>query len=91
MKPKNPNPVLIALGKRISILRKAKRLSQDELAERAHIHPTFISQIERAKVAPTVITLTKVATALGISPAELLSDKVAAVPVPKKELLALDS
>jgi transcriptional regulator with XRE-family HTH domain len=67
--------VLVALGKRIRALRKAKGFSQDVLAEKAHIHPTFVSQIERAVAAPTVITLVKIASALGVSPADLLPNK----------------
>jgi len=78
------------LGKRIRTLRKARGFSQEVLAERADLNLSFLAKIEHSKTSPTVRTLTKIAAALGISPSELLSDKTVSVPIPKKELLALE-
>ena len=82
--------ILKKLGKRIRTLRKARGLSQELLAERANIHPAFLGQIERSETFPTVKTLIRIASGLGIQPSELLSGKVSPVPIPKKELLALE-
>jgi transcriptional regulator with XRE-family HTH domain len=78
------------LGKRIRTLRKARGLSQAEVAGRADLNLTFYGKVERSQTSPSVKTLSKIAYALGLSPSELLSDKTVSVPVPKKELLALE-
>lgn len=57
---------------RVRILRKAKGWSQEELADRASIHRTFVSQIERATKRSTIDTVEKVAKALGVSCGDLL-------------------
>ena len=49
--------------------------SQEELAERAGLHRTYISGVERGIRNPTVTVLAKIAKALGVKPAELLSDR----------------
>lgn len=84
------DPILRPLAKRIRDLRKAKGLSQEAVAEKAHIHPTFLSQIERAVAAPTVITLSKIASALGVAPMELLAEKASSLPHTKKELQIME-
>jgi transcriptional regulator with XRE-family HTH domain len=84
------DPILRSLSSRIRSLRKAKGLSQEALAEKAHIHPTFLSQIERAVAAPTVITLSKIASALGVAPMELLAEKASSLPHTKKELQVME-
>jgi transcriptional regulator with XRE-family HTH domain len=91
-KPKRTimDPILRPLAKRIRDLRKAKGLSQEAVAEKAHIHPTFLSQIERAVAAPTVITLSKIASALGVAPMELLAEKASSLPHTKKELQIME-
>jgi transcriptional regulator with XRE-family HTH domain len=84
------NPILRPLSKRIRDLRKAKGLNQEELAERAHIHPTFLSLLERGVNSSTVVTLTKIASALGVPPSELLSDKSPSLPLTKKEKIVAE-
>jgi len=83
-------PFLSSLGKRIRTLRKARALSQEVLAERAHIHPTFISQIERGVTAPTVTTLVKISSALGVQPSDLLGGKIPVRPSSEKESMVLE-
>ncbi len=46
--------------------------SQEELADRAGVHRTYISQVERAVTNPTATVITKIANALGVEPFELL-------------------
>lgn len=59
-------------AQRVRVLRKARGWSQEELAERAHIHRTFVSQIERATKSSTIDTVEKIARALGTTCGELL-------------------
>lgn len=66
---KSPN---IAFGKTIADLRQAAQISQEELAERAAIHRTYVSQIERGLKSPTVFMLFKLATALDTTPSKIL-------------------
>lgn len=61
------------VGANIRRLRKAQGLSQEELAHRAEMHRTFVSQVERAVKSPTLETLDKIARGLGVP----LSDLVA--------------
>lgn len=90
-KRRNPmKTVTYNLGKRIRTLRKARGLSREALADRADLNLSFLAKIEHSKNSPTVRTLTKIAAGLGISPSELLSDSAVSVPLPKKELLALE-
>lgn len=61
-------------AERVRTLRKAKGWSQEELAARAGIHRTFVSQIERATKRSTIDTVEKVAKALGVGCGELLDE-----------------
>jgi len=56
-----------ALGRRVRELRTAQGLSQEQLAERADLHWTHISGIERAQHDLKLSTLTQVARGFGIS------------------------
>lgn len=58
-------------GKKVRAMRAAAGLSQDELADRADIHRTFMSGIERGKRAPTIVVVEKIAIALNVSPGTL--------------------
>jgi transcriptional regulator with XRE-family HTH domain len=60
------------LGEQIATLREEKALTQVELAEKAKISPSTLSQIESGKVPrPHVGTVRKIARALGVEPVEL--------------------
>lgn len=52
--------------------RSALGWSQEELADRAGIHRTYISGLERAARNPSVAVLERLATALGVPVHELL-------------------
>ncbi|WP_262049081.1 helix-turn-helix domain-containing protein [Bradyrhizobium sp. Bra78] len=66
---KDPN---FAFGKIVSNLRRTAKLSQEELAERASIHRTYVSQIERGLKSPTIVMLLKLAKGLNTSPSKLI-------------------
>lgn len=53
-------------------LREARGFSQEEFAERAGLHRTYVSMIERQTRNPTIDVLEKIAGALEVDPAELL-------------------
>jgi transcriptional regulator with XRE-family HTH domain len=54
--------------------RHAAQLSQEELADLAHIHRTYVSQIERGLKMPTLAILFKIACALNIKPSDLVQE-----------------
>lgn len=59
------------IGRRIKELRKAKRLSQEKLAELVDIEQNTLSYIETGNNFCTAETLEKIITALEIEPVEL--------------------
>ena len=61
-----------ALGVRIRALREERGLLQKQLAEKAGLTASKMSQIESGRLTPTLRTLRKVADALGASIPELL-------------------
>lgn len=62
----------IRVGKKIRDIRQSKGLSQEQLAEYAEVHRTYIGMIERAEKNITLVSLEKVAKALGVEMGELL-------------------
>ncbi|WP_354134193.1 helix-turn-helix transcriptional regulator [Bradyrhizobium sp. S3.9.1] len=65
----NPN---IAFGKLVASLRQSAQLSQEELADRAAIHRTYVSQLERGLKSPTLVTLFRLSKALDTTPSKLV-------------------
>ena len=59
------------IGERIRDKRKERGLSQEELAEKANIHSTYVGQLERGEKSATVDSLEKVTAALEITFEEL--------------------
>jgi transcriptional regulator with XRE-family HTH domain len=53
------------VGLNVQRLRKAARLSQEELAHRAKIHQTYLSGVERGARNPSIQVLNRIARALG--------------------------
>jgi transcriptional regulator with XRE-family HTH domain len=72
MVPKNPE--CLAFGKTVRIYRKQAGYSQEELANRAEIHRTYIGGIERGERNPTLTMIYRLARALGVSPHHLLKE-----------------
>jgi transcriptional regulator with XRE-family HTH domain len=64
--------VLLALGAEIRRHRKAKGLSQEDLAGLAGLNRNYIGFLERAERSPRVVIIFRVAKALEIHPFELL-------------------
>jgi len=64
---------LEALSQVIREARQAKGLSQEKLAELAHLHRNFIGMIERNANTPALDSLFSIADALEIAGSELLA------------------
>lgn len=60
------------VGNQVRSQRKMRGLSQEQLAEAAEMHHTFISNVERGRVSASAYSLFKIATALKIKLADLL-------------------
>ena len=56
----------MTLGQRIKQLRTERALQQRQLAEKAALTPSMVSQIESGRLTPSLHTLGKVAGALGV-------------------------
>lgn len=61
------------VGLNLLKLRRERGLSQEELADRANIHQTYLSGVERGKRNPTVTVLQRIAEALGADIEDLVS------------------
>ena len=69
-----PHALLTRLGERARRLRLEQHLTLRELAERSGVSLRFLLQIESGRANVSVVRLADVATALGTSPAALLSE-----------------
>jgi transcriptional regulator with XRE-family HTH domain len=59
------------LGERIKALRADRELQQRQLAEKAGLTPSLVSQIESGRLTPSLNTLGKIAAAFGVPIASL--------------------
>jgi len=59
------------LGQKIRLYRKLSGLTQEKLAEKAELAPTYISDVERGRENISVDALQRTAKALGVSLADL--------------------
>ncbi|MBX9687919.1 MAG: helix-turn-helix transcriptional regulator [Candidatus Obscuribacterales bacterium] len=66
------DPFLAAVCEAVHLRRGQLGISQEELAQRAGLHRTYISDIERGARNPTLKTLSRLAVALEISASKLL-------------------
>jgi len=62
-----------SISRTILFLRKEAGLSQEKLAEKAGVHRTYISQLERGIKSPTLPILFKLAQGLNKKPSEIIS------------------
>ena len=65
------NGILTALGLNVRRRREARELTQEKLAEKAGLDPTYISGIERGLRNPGIKNVARLAKALGLSTSEL--------------------
>ena len=62
------------IGKRIRSLREGLNLSQEDFANKAGLHRTYIGSLERGERNPSVETLARVAAALAVPLGYLFED-----------------
>ena len=60
-------------GHRLRNLRQNKKLSQEKLADLSGCHPSYIGQLERGEKNPSLESVHKVVTGLGITLSEFFS------------------
>jgi len=61
-----------AFGDALRQLRKARKLSQEDLGDASNSDRTFVSMLERGLVSPTLRTMVKLSVALKLAPSELI-------------------
>jgi transcriptional regulator with XRE-family HTH domain len=68
---------MTTLGERIRALRAERELQQRQLAEKAGLVPSMVSQIESGRLSPSLNTVGKLAAALGVPIASLFDGQPA--------------
>jgi len=58
-------------GKRVRAIRKAAHITQEDAAERAHLNPKYVGELERGEKRPSFEAILSLGTALNVSPATL--------------------
>lgn len=66
--------IRVRFGKNVRALREKSGFSQEEFADKAGVHRTYQSGIERGIRAPTIVVVERIAKALGVEPGELFRD-----------------
>jgi len=61
------------VGRNLARVRREKRLTQEQVAERSGISQQYISGLERGRRNPTIVTLYLLAQAVGVSHTELVA------------------
>ena len=65
--------VQLRFGKRVREIREKKEISQERLGELADLHRTYVSSLERGKRNVSLLNIEKLATALGVTMAQLVT------------------
>lgn len=60
------NNIAVDVGQRIRVIRIRRGLTQEELAEKADLHTTYIGQIERGEKNMTITSMEKILEALDV-------------------------
>lgn len=63
---------ILQFGKKLREVRLKKKLSQGDIARNLGVHRSYISGLERGRRNPSLLTVQKIAKAIGISAKELL-------------------
>lgn len=76
--PEDPEELVVLVGRRVAELRLKRRLTQETLAERAHVSSRYVQKIEAGEENLTIVTLAKMANALRVSVPDLFARGAAA-------------
>jgi transcriptional regulator with XRE-family HTH domain len=63
--------VRVRVGLNLQDLRRERGLSQEEVAHRANVHPTYLSGVERGRRNPSILVLDRLARALDADVSDL--------------------
>ena len=74
--PHTPTKLVRSVARRIAAVRAARQWTQEELAERADVSVRYVQMVESGTENLSLVTLSKLAAALRVHPAELLQDSV---------------
>lgn len=69
---RNNEDIKIKFGKHLRKLREERGWTQEDLADKAGMHFTYIGQIERGLRNPSLVNLERLSKALGINAGRLL-------------------
>jgi transcriptional regulator with XRE-family HTH domain len=67
-----PSPLVAIFAANVRRHRLALGFSQEELAEAAGVHRTYVGMLERGEKNVTIYNIERIATALGVPPDSLL-------------------
>lgn len=68
------NPQLVALGSAIKRIRLENKISQEKLALKAELDRSYMGRVERGDNNVALLTLAKIAAALGVTLSHLLKE-----------------
>ena len=75
MRKRRDDPVLTAFGTRLRECRLARGWSLENLAHECGLNWSYIGPLERGQGNPTLLSLTRLADALGVPVSRLVSDE----------------
>ena len=89
----NIEKIISLLSNKIRTFRNSKGWTQERLAERTDVHPTYISRIESGLKLPALVSIYKIAEALDVEVYELFIDetKASLLDYKKKKLISIVS
>ncbi|OGK95968.1 MAG: hypothetical protein A3E31_18380 [Candidatus Rokubacteria bacterium RIFCSPHIGHO2_12_FULL_73_22] len=70
-----PTKLRAAFGRRLRELRRGRALSQERLGARAQLSGKFLGELERGEKSPTLDTMARLARALGVTLARMVTDQ----------------
>lgn len=69
------NQIYKIIGKRIREEREKLGLTQEELADKVNMHPSFIGQLERGTKKASIVTIQRIVQAFNVQAGELFGEK----------------
>lgn len=67
--------LVVTFAENVRRLRRESGMSQEELADRAGLHRTYIGMLERAEKNVTIYNIERLSKALGVTPSNLLENR----------------
>lgn len=78
--PAPENSLLVRIASNLRLLRKKRHMTREDLAESTDVDPQIIKRIESGKANPTLVTLSRLASAFAMSLAAVLAGDLAGEP-----------